>query len=70
MYQIGFDLVEIPSGIVEKLLDWNKPPPNQSQSGDRNFVLTLLLILVEKDDVMKHNISESVQEFIRCKQIL
>lgn len=60
--------MEIPFKVIEKLSDWNKVPLNQSI--DRNFILALLLILVEKEDITKKNISESVREFIQSKIII
>lgn len=69
VYQIGFDLVEIPISVIEKLQDWNASPQNDNLDIDRCFTLAVLLTLVEKEDIINGNVSDAVREFIRGKKI-
>lgn len=55
-------MVEISHQVIEKLRTWNLKRENSEL--DRNFVLTLLLVLVSKDDICHSAISTEVLDFI------
>lgn len=55
--EIGFD-------IIEQLKKWNQEPSNQCKDTDNRFVLALLFVLVEREDIVSDHISSGIVAFI------
>lgn len=64
VYKIGNNLIEFPHALIEKLLDWNKPPRNTDRYYDKRFTRSLLMSMVPKDRLVGSNVSEDEKQFI------
>lgn len=67
-YKIGDAFREIPICIFARYSKLNKPPNNENAFYDKGLVTSLLLAMVDTNQIIDDKISHDVLDFVRGKR--
>lgn len=67
---IGGKLIEIPKKVVDKIIEWNQGANRNDSEYDKKVCQMLLLSLVSKEGLRKHQVNGDVIQFIKGEFLL
>lgn len=70
MYMLENRKVFFPANVIATLKEWNSNPEKANAEYDCRVVKAVLLLCVKPVDILQHNISDDVKEFIHGMYVM